>query len=115
SWHMPLVGSHAPTAHPTSIEEQSLGVPPTHCPAEHDLPTLQRSPVYTHGLPSWVGSGVATHNPFIGSHIIVLHSASGELLQSLGTPMQVPTVHTPLTVHLSLGAQAVPSFAGVEV
>jgi hypothetical protein len=56
-----------------------------------------------------------THFPVAGSQVTVLHSVSGELLQSLGVPTQLPTTHLPLTVQLSFTGQAMPSFAGAEL
>src|SRR4051812_49976652 len=60
---LPLTASHTPISQPTVNAEQSLGVPPMHMPAEHALPTLQRSPVSTQLAPSFMGSGVGAHLP----------------------------------------------------
>ena len=108
----PLVLSHIPIWHPEVSPEQSWGLPPTHCPDEHALATLQRSPVRTQSVPSLVGSGVPAHFPVLESQATVLHSLSGENAQSLGWPMQTPVVHAPSTWHRSVGVQAVPSFTG---
>ncbi len=80
----PVVLSHAPTWHPLSRLEQSLAVPPPHCPAEHVLPRLHRSPVSSQGVPFLVGSGVPAHIPVLESQATVLHSLSGENVQSFG-------------------------------
>src|SRR5262245_33799272 len=109
----PFMESHTPTSHPTSYAEQSLATPPPHCPFLHVLLTLQRSPVSTHGASSCFGSGVASHFPVAGLQATELHSFSGENVQSLGSPLQSPVWHTPLTWQRSVGVHAVPSFTGV--
>jgi hypothetical protein len=59
-----------------------------------------------------VGSGVPVHFPVVESQATVLHSLSGENVQSLGWPTQAPAVHVPSTWQRSDGVQAVPSFTG---
>jgi hypothetical protein len=112
---MPLEGSHTPTWHPTSNAEQSLGLPPPHCPALHVLFVLQGSPESTHGALSLLGSGFPTHFPVAGSQATLLHSFNGENEQSLGSPMQSPMWHTPLDWQRSVGVHAAPSFTGVTL
>jgi hypothetical protein len=47
-----------------------------------------------------------------GSQDTTLHSLSGENPQFLGSPMQSPMWHTPLTWQRFVGMHAVPSFTG---
>src|SRR5688500_8681351 len=63
---MPLSWSHTPTWHPTLNCEQSLGMPPPHCPAVHVLFVLQGSPLSTHAASSLSGSGSPSHSPVAG-------------------------------------------------